>query len=178
MRRRRPLAEDAQIQRLGAGRCSCVTIATVTLYDRIQSEMVDARMRRDDVALGTLSLLKSELVRASKEGTVGGKIDDELVQRVARKEVKRREEAIDVYRKAGREDSARREQAELELLRGFLPAAMSEQEIEAEVRAAIAEVKPDGPKGFGLVMKAATARLAGRADGNQVAAVARRLLGS
>jgi len=150
----------------------------VTLYDRIQSEMVDARMRRDDVALGTLSLLKSELVRASKEGTVGGKIDDELVQRVARKEVKRREEAIDVYRKAGREDSARREQAELELLRGFLPAAMSEQEIEAEVRAAIAEVKPDGPKGFGLVMKAATARLAGRADGNQVAAVARRLLGS
>jgi uncharacterized protein YqeY len=178
MRRRRPLAQGAQIQGLGAGRCSCVTIATVTLYDRIQSEMVDARMRRDDVALGTLSLLKSELVRASKEGTVGGKIDDELVQRVARKEVKRREEAIDVYRKAGREDSARREQAELELLRGFLPAAMSEQEIEAEVRAAIAEVKPDGPKGFGLVMKAATARLAGRADGNQVAAVARRLLGS
>src|SRR5438128_1394796 len=150
----------------------------VALFDRVQSEMVDARMRRDDVALGTLSLLKSELVRASKEGTVGGKIDDELVQRVARKEVKRREEAIDVYRKAGREDSARREQAELELLRGFLPAAMSEQEIEAEVRAAIAEVKPDGPKGFGLVMKAATARLAGRADGNQVAAVARRLLGS
>jgi len=150
----------------------------VALYDRIQSEMVDARKRRDDVALGTLSLLKSELVRASKEGTAGGQIDDELVKRVARKEVKRREEAIDVYRKAGREDSARREEAELALLRGFLPAAMSEQEIEAEVRAVIAEVKPDGPKGFGLVMKAATARLAGRADGNQVAAVARRLLGS
>jgi hypothetical protein len=46
------------------------------------------------------------------------------------------------------------------------------------VRAVIAEVKPDGPKGFGLVMKAATARLAGRADGNQIAAVARKLLGS
>jgi hypothetical protein len=64
------------------------------------------------------------------------------------------------------------------VLRGFLPAAMSEQEIESEVRAVIAEVKPEGPKGFGLVMKAATARLAGRADGNQVAAVARRLLGA
>jgi len=155
-----------------------VTIATVTLYDRIQSEMVNARMRRDDVALGTLSLLKSELVRASKEGSAAGRIDDELVQRVARKEVKRREEAIGVYRKAGREDSARREEAELALLRGFLPASLSEQEVEAEVRAVIAEVKPDGPKGFGLVMKAATTRLAGRADGNQVAAVARRLLGS
>jgi len=135
-------------------------------------------MRRDDVALDTLALLKSELVRASKEGGSAGRIDDDLVTRVARKEVKRREEAIDVYRKAGREESARREEAEMSVLRGFLPAAMSDQELEAEVRAAIAEVKPDGPKGFGLVMKAATARLAGRADGNQVAAVARRLLGS
>jgi len=150
----------------------------VALYDRVQSEMVDARMRRDDVALDTLALLKSELVRASKEGGSAGKIDDDLVTRVARKEVKRRQEAIDVYRKAGREESARREEAEMSVLRGFLPAAMSDQELEAEVRAAIAEVKPDGPKGFGLVMKAATARLAGRADGNHVAAVARRLLGS
>ena len=76
------------------------------------------------------------------------------------------------------EEAARREEAEMSVLRGFLPAAMSDQELEAEVRAVIAEVKPDGPKGFGLVMKAATARLAGRADGNHVAAVARRLLGS
>ena len=82
------------------------------------------------------------------------------------------------YRKAGREESARREEAEMKVLRGYLPAQMSEQEIETEVRAVIAEVKPDGPKGFGAVMKAATARLQGRADGTQVAAVARRLLGS
>jgi len=139
--------------------------------------MVEARVQRDEVALDTLSLLKSELVRASKEGAAGGKIEDDLVIRVARKEVKRREEAIGLYRKAGREESARREEAEMRVLRRFLPAAMSEQEIEAEVRAVIAEVKPDGPKGFGAVMKAATARLAGRADGNQIAAVARRLLG-
>jgi uncharacterized protein len=154
------------------------TIAQVGLYDRVQSDMVNARVRRDDIALSTLSLLKSELVRASKESAAGGAIDDDLVIRVARKEVKRREEAIEVYRKAGREDSARREEAEMKVLRGFLPAQMSEQEIESEVRAVIAEVKPDGPKGFGAVMKAATARLAGRADGTQIAAVARRLLGS
>lgn len=140
--------------------------------------MVDARKRRDDVALNTLSLLKSELVRASKDGSVQGNIDDELVVRVARKEVKRREEAIDLYRKAGREDSARREEAEMAVLREFLPATMSEKDIESEVRAIIAEVRPEGPKGFGLVMKAATARLAGRAEGNQIAAVARRLLGT
>ena len=156
----------------------CDNRKEMPLYDRIQSEMVNARMRRDDIALSTLSLLKSELVRASKDGGAGGKIDDDLVMRVVRKEVKRREEAIDVYRKAGREESARREEAEMAVLRGYLPAAMSEQEIESEVRAVIEEVKPEGPKGFGLVMKAATARLAGRAEGNQIAAVARRLLGS
>lgn len=140
--------------------------------------MINARKQRDDVALGTLSLLKSELVRASKEGGSNGQIDDELVIRIARKEVKKREEAIEVYRKAGRDESAQREEAEMAVLRGLLPAAMSEQEIEKEVRAAIADVKPEGPKGFGLVMKAATARLAGRADGTQIAAVVRRLLAS
>ena len=155
-----------------------MTIAEVTLYDRIQSEMVDARVRRDDVALNTLSLLKSELVRASKDSTAAGKIDDDMVVRVARKEVKRREEAIELYRKAGRDESARREEAEMKVLRAYLPATMSEQQIEEEVRKVIAEVKPEGPKGFGLVMKAAAARLAGRADGNDIAKVTRRLLGS
>lgn len=135
-------------------------------------------MRRDDVALGTLSLLKSELVRASKEGGASGRIDDDLVVRVTRKEVKKREEAIDVYRRAGREETARREEAEMNVLRSYLPAAMSQEQVEAEVRAVIDEVKPEGPKGFGLVMKAASARLAGRAEGAQVAAAARKLLGS
>lgn len=156
----------------------CDNRKRMSLYDRIQSEMVDARMRRDDVALSTLSLLKSELVRASKDGGGGGRIDDDLTLRVVRKEVKKREEAIDVYRKVGRDESAKREEAEMAVLREFLPAAMSEQDVEREVRAVIEEVKPEGPKGFGLVMKAATARLAGRADGNQIAAVTRRLLGS
>jgi hypothetical protein len=150
----------------------------MALYDRIQSDLVDARMKRDELSLNTLSLLKSELVKVSKESGAGGQIDDEAVVRVARKEVKKREEAIEVYRKAGREESARREEAEMLVLRGYLPAAMSEQEVEAAVRAVIAELKPDGPKAFGAVMKAATARLAGRAEGQQVAAAARKLLGA
>jgi uncharacterized protein YqeY len=155
-----------------------VTIAAVALYDRVQSELIEARRGRNELALSTLSLLKSELVKASKEGGTSGTLDDDLVVRVARKEVKRREEAIEVYRKAGREDSAKREEAEMALLRTYLPAAMTTAEVEAEVGAVIAELKPDGPKAFGAVMKAATARLAGRAEGAQVAAAARKLLGS
>src|SRR5437879_919572 len=119
----------------------------VALFDRVQSEMVDARMRRDDVALGTLSLLKSELVRASKEGGAGGKIDDDLVVRVARKEVKRREEAVDVYRKAGREDTARREEAEMKVLRGFLPAGRKRRECKPGSGPATDEAKLEGPRG-------------------------------
>ena len=149
----------------------------MALYDRIQTDLVEARRRRDELGLSTLSLLKSELVKASKE-TGAGALNDELVQRVARREVKKREEAIDVYRKAGREESATREEAEMAVLRGYLPAAMSTDEVEAEVQAVIDELKPDGPKAFGAVMKAATARLAGRAEGAQVAAAARKLLGS
>jgi uncharacterized protein YqeY len=149
----------------------------MALYDRIQSDLVEARRNRDDLGLSTLSLLKSELVKASKE-TGAGALDDELVKRVARREVKKREEAIEVYRKAGREESAAREEAEMGVLRGYLPAAMGTAEVEAEVQAVIDELKPEGPKAFGAVMKAATARLAGRAEGNQIAAAARKLLGS
>ena len=155
-----------------------MTIAAVALYDRIQAELIDARRNRDELGLSTLSLLKSELVKASKETGADGALDDDLVIRVARKEVKRREEAIEVYRKAGREESAKREEAEMGVLRRYLPAAMSADDVEAEVRAVIDELKPEGPKAFGAVMKAATARLAGRAEGAQVAAAARKLLGS
>ena len=150
----------------------------MTLYDRIQSELVESRRRRDELVLNTLSLLKSELIKASKESGASASIDDDLVVRLARKEVKRREEAIDAYRKAGRAESASREEAEMAVLKAYLPPAMSQEDVEAEVAQVIQEVKPpDGPKGFGAVMKAASARLAGRAEGAQVAAAARKLLG-
>lgn len=158
-------------------RHACVTIAGVALYDRLQTELVGARRRRDDVVLNTLSLLKSEVVRATKEADAPGTIDDALVERVARKEVRRRQDAIDIYSKAGRSEAAQREEAEMAILRSYLPASMSPEQVEAEVRAVIAEVKADGLKAFGVVMKAATARLAGRAEGAQIAAAARKLLG-
>ena len=157
---------------------ACVTIAKVAIYDRLQSELVDARRRRDEVALNTLSVLKTEIVRATKEADATGNVDDALVERIARKEVRRRQDAIDIYRKAGRSDAANREEAEMAILRSYLPAMMDPDQVEAEVRAVIAEVKPDGPKGFGAVMKVATARLAGRAEGQQIAAAARKLLGA
>jgi uncharacterized protein len=147
------------------------------MLEQIDRDMARARLQRDETALNTLGLLKSEIVRATKEPGAGA-ADDELVIRVVRKEVKRREEAAQVYTSAGRADAASREEAEAEVLRGYLPAQMGDEELESEVRAVIDEVKPQGPRDFGAVMKAASARLAGRAEGGRIAAVARRLLAS
>jgi uncharacterized protein YqeY len=149
----------------------------MTLYEQIDRQLVAARKERDDLRLATLGLLKSEVVKAGKEP--GADVaDDQLVLRVIRREVKRREEAAQAFTAGGRAESARREEAEAELLRTYLPAALGEDELEREVQAAIDEVRPQGPRDFGAVMKAATARLAGRAEGGRVAATARRLLGS
>ena len=158
-----------------------MTIAEVaghtSLYVRIESDLADARRGRNEVALRTLGLLKSELVNASKEPGRSGEIEDDLVVRIVRREVKKREEAAAAFRSGAREEKAAAEEAEATVLRGYLPAQLGPAELEAEVRRVIEELRPSGPGAFGAVMKEATARLAGRAVGGDIAAAARRILG-
>lgn len=154
-----------------------MTIGPVALYEQIERDLFEARKQRDEIALSTLGLLKTELVNAGKEPGAASSAGDESVLRVIRKELKRREEAAEAYRAAGRSGSAEREAAEAAVLRRYLPAEVSDAELEAEVRRVIEEVKPQGPRDFGAVMKAAGARLAGRADGGRIAATAKRLIG-
>jgi uncharacterized protein YqeY len=146
------------------------------LYERIDHDLVTARKERNQVALDTLGLLKSEVVKAAKAPGVAG-IDDQLVFGVLRREVKRRQEAAEAFAGAGRAESARKEQAEAAVLRSYLPAELDDADLEREVQAVIDEVKPQGPRDFGTVMKAASTRLAGRAEGGRIAATARRLIG-
>jgi uncharacterized protein YqeY len=148
----------------------------VTLFERVQDDFTAARKRRDEIAVTALSMLKTELSRASKEPGAPAEASDQLVQSIVRKEIKRRQEAALAFRSGGREESARKEEAEAEILRGYLPPEMPPDELEREVSAVIAELRPEGPQAFGLVMKAATSRLAGRAEGGQIAAMARKLL--
>ncbi len=138
--------------------------------------MFEARKRRDEIAVSTLGVLKTELVRAAKEPGAAGAVDEQTAVRVVRREVKKREEASEAYSQAGRAEAADKEAREAEVLRGYLPASMSPEELEAEVRRVIEEVKPEGAGAFGQVMKEASRRLAGRAEGAEIAAVARRLL--
>jgi uncharacterized protein YqeY len=155
----------------------CGTIARVPLYERVEADLFDARKRRDELALNTLGILKSEVVKATKEPGAAPGIDDQMVLRVVRKEVKRREEAAVAYRAAGREETAAREAREAEILRAYLPAALPPEQLESEIRQVIEDLQPSGPGGFGMVMKEASKRLAGRAEGGEIASVARRLLG-
>ena len=146
----------------------------MTLLDRIEADLRQARRDRDELALTSLGMLKSEVVNASKEPGAGA-IDDALVVRTARREVKKREEAAELYRTGGRPESAAKELAEAEVVRRYLPAALSDADLELELRAVIAEVG-GGAQAFGQVMKAATARLGDRAEGGRIAATVKRLL--
>jgi uncharacterized protein YqeY len=148
----------------------------MTLYEQIERDLVSARKERDHTALDALGMLKSEVVNAGKEPGVVGSTDDDLVMRIVRREVKRREEAAQAFAAGGRADSARKEEAEAEILRAYLPAQISEEDLEREVQAVIVEVGASSPRDLGAVMKAAGPRLAGRAEGGRIAAAARRLL--
>lgn len=138
--------------------------------------MYEARKRRDELATVTLGMLKSEVVKATKEPGASHDATDEIVLRVLRREVKRREEAAEAYRAAGRAESAGKEAAEAGMLRRYLPEPLSEAQLETAVRALVQEMKPTGPGAFGQVMKEASRRLAGRAEGGEIAAVVRRVL--
>ena len=146
------------------------------LYERIEDDLRQARRDRDQVMLDALALLKSEIVNATKEPGAG-EIDDALVTRVARREVKKRDEAAELYRKGGRDETAGRELAEAEVIRRYLPEPASDAELEAGVREIIAATGAAGPKDLGRVMKEATARFGDRAEGGRIAGLAKRLLG-
>ncbi|MBO0702219.1 MAG: GatB/YqeY domain-containing protein [Candidatus Dormibacteraeota bacterium] len=148
----------------------------MSLSQRVDEDLTQARRDRNQPALRALGLLKTEIVRASKEARTGGTGDD-VVLRLVRREVKRREEAAGAYDAAGRTGSAADERAEAEVLRAYLPPQMGDDELEQEVRAVVEELGATGPKDLGRVMKEARARLQDRAEAGDIAQVARRLLG-
>ena len=152
-------------------------MTAMSLFQKLEEELAAARRRSDEVALASLGLLKSEVVNASKESGFKGSIDDQLVVAAARKELKRHQESAEAYAGAGRADAARREEAAAAAVGAFLPAQLSAAEVEAELRRLIEELKPEGPAGFGRLMREANQRLGGRAAGGEIAAIARRLLG-
>ena len=147
-----------------------------SLYEQLNQAFKAALKGQQPVAASTLRMLKSgihyrevELKRSLSE--------DELLAVVAT-QAKQRREAMAEFAKAGRPELAKKEEEELSILLSFLPRQLSSAECEAEVSGIIEELGASGPKDLGRVMKAAMARLAGRADGKVIQEIARQRLSS
>jgi uncharacterized protein len=121
-------------------------------------------------------MVLTEISKEEVSGTSSRELDDAEVQRVLTREAKRRREAAEAFRDAGRTDQAAAEQAEGEVLAEYLPAQLDDAELTSLVTAAIAETGASGPSAMGQVMKAVTPKVAGRAEGARVATEVRRQL--
>ena len=139
------------------------------ISETLKSEITTAMKAGDKERVSALRLILSELQKDAKEGD-----GDELA--VLRRERKRRIEAAEAYREAGRPELADGEEAEAAIIEQYLPAELSDDQLREIVAAAIAETGAEGPKDTGQVMKAAMAKVAGQADGKRVSTIAQEAL--
>ena len=150
----------------------------MTLVERITQDLTAAMKVQDAARTSALRLAKAALM--NKQIDKHGALDDAEAARVVHGLVKQREDAAEQYAKAGRPELAEKERAEMDLLKVYLPAEVTEEEIAAAVEQAMAETGATSPKDMGKVMKAALAALAAGgkgADGKRVNEAVRKKLG-
>jgi uncharacterized protein len=149
------------------------------LAQRIDSDLKDAMRARDTARIAVLRMLKSALKYAAIEKSgAEGELDDAEAIQVIRKQVKQRQDSIESFEKGGRAELADKEKAELAILRAYLPAALSAEELAAIVRQTIAETGATSKAQMGVVMKALQPKIAGRADGKTLSQEVQKQLGS
>jgi uncharacterized protein YqeY len=139
-----------------------------------ESDLKNALKAGDKTKVSTLRLLiaslKNEQIQAGRELT------PEEVEAAVRRAVKQRKDSIEQYTRGGRTDLADNEKAELVILEGYLPKGMSDEELEATIRAIVAEKGFTGSKDVGLLMKELMSRHRGQVDGKRAQEIARRIL--
>jgi uncharacterized protein len=141
----------------------------VTVADRVKQDVVAAMKGGDKDRVQALRMVLSELQKAAKEGD-----GDETA--VLRRERKRRQESARAFREGGREELAAAEEAEAEIIGTYLPQELSDEQLDSIVAEAIAETGAVEMKQMGTAMKAAMAKVAGRADGSRVSAKVKQAL--
>ena len=146
----------------------------MSLQEQISAALKDAMRARDEAKMATLRLVLTAIKKREKEAR--SLLEDQEVISVITSQIKQRRESIEQYRKAGREDLAQTEENELQILQGYMPEQVSEEEISNTLDEIIAEVGAVSMKDMGKVMKAAMAKLAGKADGGAVNAMVKAKL--
>ncbi len=146
----------------------------MSLKEQITEDMKNAMRAKEAAKLGTIRLLTA----AMKQKEVDERVDltDTMVLAIIEKMIKQRKDSISQFEAGGRQDLADIEKAELVVLSAYMPAALSETEIAAEVAAAIAQVNPAGPQDMGKIMAILKAKLAGRADMTMVSGLVKAAL--
>jgi uncharacterized protein YqeY len=146
------------------------------LKTEIQEAVKQAMKGRDPITLSTLRLLLSAV--HNEEIRLRRELTDEDIQRTVATLGKQRVEAIELYRKGGREDLAAKEDAELTILKRFLPQQLPEAEIRGLIQTCIDEAGARGIQDLGKVMKLVMPKVAGRSDGKRVNELVKELLGA
>lgn len=138
--------------------------------------MKEAMKSKNEAQLRGLRAIKAEIIKAKVEPGAGGEISSEKEISMLQKMVKQRKDSLEIYEKQNREDLAVKEREELEVIEKFLPAQMSEEELNKELQQIIAETGASSPADMGKVMGVASKKLAGRADGKTISAAVKELL--
>ena len=145
-------------------------MTTTSLKDRIQDDMKAAMKARETERLNAIRLLMAAIKQKEVDERIT--LDDAAVAAVIDKLIKQRRDSINQYEQAGREDLAAAERAEIEVLSPYQPAQLSAEEVDAAVKAAIAQTGAAGPADMGKVMGILKPQLAGKTD---LAAVSQRV---
>ena len=148
----------------------------MSLEQDIMSAMKDAMRSKDQVALRALRAVKSALIIQKTEVGSSSEMSDKDEMKLLQKLVKQRRDSADIFSKQNREDLAKPELEEVEVISKFLPAAMSESEIESVVKETIASLGAEGMKDMGRVMGVVSGKLAGKADGKTISVLVRNNL--
>jgi uncharacterized protein YqeY len=146
----------------------------MSLQEQISGALKDAMRARDEAKMATLRLVLTAIKKREKEAR--SLLEDQEVISVITSQIKQRRESIEHYRKAGREDLAQMEENELQILQGYMPEQISQEEISNTLDEIIAEVGAASMKDMGKVMKTAMARLAGKAEGGAINAMVKAKL--
>ena len=148
----------------------------MTIFDQVSEDIKKAMLAKDKVALDALRGVKKEFLEAKTAPGSNGELPDDRALQILQKLVKQRKESADMYRSANRPELAEEEMAQCRVIEEYLPAMMSEEELNKALEAIIAEVGAEGPKDMGKVMGVATKRLAGKAEGRAISAAVKTLL--
>ena len=148
----------------------------MSLQTKVMEALKEAMKAKDTVALESLRAIKSAILLAKTEAGAAEELSEADELKLLQKLVKQRKDSAALYAQQGRNDLAEPELAQMAVIEKFLPAQLSEAEVETALRGIINQVGATTPKDMGKVMGAATKQLAGKADGKLISDIVKKLL--